>query len=44
MRMSPSPAKIPPQLDIADQKINDLARNAKDLCGMKQDKTGRIWL
>ena len=31
-------------LDIVDQKINDLARNAKGLCGMKQDETGRSWL
>ena len=34
-------AERPLLLDIVDQEINDLALNAKGLCGMKRVETGR---
>jgi hypothetical protein len=41
MRIHASHSPNAPLLDIVDRKINALAHNAKDLCGIQRDETGR---
>jgi hypothetical protein len=37
-------AEMPVLLNIVNQEINDLARNAKHLCGIQRVGTGSNWL